>query len=271
MQQQNPMERPNTMGNPHLMERNERDPTNMYFNQQGFGQNFQGEQNMHNKMPYGQQEINFPPGFNPNMLQNMIKPPGLMTNNQNPQMNQQPFMNQPGYQGPNAGFEISPQKKQLQIETKGLKATNFPGGTVIGFENLIPQLDFHDTPITPDRLNEEIRSANEGERGRIKNANLYAAVLSGQKRESSNSKSPSLTKIQNKYFSGFSTPRSDNTFTPPQSNTPLRRLTPTGSHAELPGDDNNDQQWTDDMIENFKLENHVDNLVEFAKTYNGSR
>lgn len=50
-------------------------------------------------------------------------------------------------------------------------------------------------------------------------------------------------------------------------------FTPKGTETEagFPSDENQGGPITDDMIENFKLEEHIGNLVEFAKTYNGSR
>lgn len=256
---------------------------NMYFNgppqfQQHQQQNYppqQMEQNVgqFNKMPQNQQqqqhEFNFPPGFNLGGQPGMIKPPGLIMNaSGQPSMMPQPFPSQSGF--PNANSD-SPQKRAaLQVDTK--LGSKYPANTIQPIEDMPSgKFNFPETPMTPERQ-EEPKSATMEDRGRVKNlsATLYAAVLSGQRKDSDHSKSPSLSKIQHKYFSGFSTPRSDNTFTPPQANTPLRRLTPTGSHAEIGGDDG-DQQWTEDMIENFKLENYIDNLVEFAKTYNGSR
>ena len=256
---------------------------NMYHNappqyqqhQQQQHQQHQYQQHQHQQQNYPpqnqqqqQQEFNFPPGFNLAGQPGMIKPPGLIMNaSGQPSMMPQPFPSQSGF--PNANSD-SPQKRaSLQVDTK--LGSKYPANTIHPIEDM-PSGKFNfEAPMTPERQ-EEPKSATMEDRGRVKNlsATLYAAVLSGQRKDSDHSKSPSLSKIQHKYFSGFSTPRSDNTFTPPQANTPLRRLTPTGSHAEIGGDDG-DQQWTEDMIENFKLENYIDNLVEFAKTYNGSR
>lgn len=90
-------------------------------------------------------------------------------------------------------------------------------------------------------------------------ANLYTAVLSGRMREDSATNSPSLQNLQNKYFSA-STPRS--AFE--QIETPL-------SQVDVMPEDPSNPPLSEDMIENFKLEDHLGELAEFAKTYNGSR
>jgi len=92
-------------------------------------------------------------------------------------------------------------------------------------------------------------------------ANLYTAVLSGRMREDSASNSPSLQNLQNKYFSA-STPRSAYE----QSVD-----TPLSQSNEFLQEDPSNPPLSEDMIENFKLEDHLGGLVEFAKTYNGSR
>lgn len=251
----------------------------MFWNAQQLNQNFQMEQNQQggqfNKMQGPNQEMNFPQGFQMNQQGNLggfVKPPGLVAQQQGLPNAFGGFLPPPMFSNSGNTQNESPNKKKnLQVDTK--MPGGFPQGGVPLSGGLQIPLDLNELPMTPDRLQGD--DENPGlERGRIKNMiapNLYTAVLSGKQRENSLSKSPSLSKIQNKYFSGFSTPRSDNTFTPPQANTPRRRLTPTGSSAELGVDADGDQPWTEDMIENFKLENYIDNLVEFAKTYNGSR
>lgn len=97
-----------------------------------------------------------------------------------------------------------------------------------------------------------------------KKMNLYEKTL----RKDSGNNSPSILKsIQGKYFSGVSTPQSN------MSDSETIPFTPKNDTSEVtfPGDDSQGGQLTDDMIENFKLEEHVGKLVEFAKTYNGSR
>lgn len=252
----------------------------MYFNTSQYDQNFQMQQNQQpgnfNKMQGPSQEMNYPQNFQVNQQVNMAgfaKPPGLGTPTLPNNMINQGFLPPPMFSNSNNGLNDSPNKKKsLQVDTKS-GVGNFQNDTLPMSGGLSIKLDLHEAAMTPDKLQaDDDNSALE--RGRVKTLNphnLYTAVLSGKQRENSLSKSPSLSKIQKKYFSGFSTPRSDNTFTPPQSNTPRRRHTPTGSSADIGGDDNGDQPWTEDMIENFKLDNYIDNLVEFAKTYNGSR
>lgn len=50
-------------------------------------------------------------------------------------------------------------------------------------------------------------------------------------------------------------------------------FTPKAESTEVGfgGEDPQAGQITDDMVENFKLEDHVGSIVEFAKTYSGSR
>jgi len=96
--------------------------------------------------------------------------------------------------------------------------------------------------------------------------NLYAAVLSGRKNDGSipNSPCPSVTKLKNQYFSGFSTPGSERAQTP---TTP--KVNALSDQIEM--EESGNIPMTEDMIENFQLEDHLGHLVEFAKTYNGSR
>jgi len=93
-------------------------------------------------------------------------------------------------------------------------------------------------------------------------SNLYTAVLSGKKREDSSPNSPSLSILQNKYFSAASTPRS--AYDQGGLDTPLSQ-----SNNEFADEAN--PPLSEEMIENFRLEDHIGELVEFAKTYNGSR
>jgi len=93
-------------------------------------------------------------------------------------------------------------------------------------------------------------------------SNLYTAVLSGKKREDSTPNSPSLSILQKNYFSAASTPRS--AYDQGGLDTPLSQ-----SGNEFAEESN--PPLSEDMIENFRLEDHLGELVEFAKTYNGSR
>ncbi len=124
-------------------------------------------------------------------------------------------------------------------------------------------------PNTPNVVTSNDGEHNYMERQKSKGLNhnnLYAAVLSGRKNDGSmpNSPCPSVTKLKNQYFSGFSTPGSERAQTPTTPN-----LNPLSEHLEA--EDSGNVPMTEDMIENFKLEDHLGHLVEFAKTYNGSR
>ena len=131
---------------------------------------------------------------------------------------------------------------------------------------------FPHRPQTPETL---AQSDNDtpSNRGRIKGpvASLRTGgLMNNVRRDSSMSNSPSLNKIQRDFFSGVSTPRSDTDPNPIGGPAPLSRFPNFDSH--------NDQEensatlpLTEDMIENFKLEDYKGRLVEFAKSYHGSR
>ena len=128
------------------------------------------------------------------------------------------------------------------------------------------------TPENPPlQLDGEAQSLN---RGRIKPhvTNLYTAVLNKAKRETSLSNSPSVGKIQNQYFSNVSTPKSSTDPRPVSTMSPLSKFGRNESNADLYPEENSATiPFTDDMVENFKLEDHKGNVVNFAKTYHGSR
>jgi hypothetical protein len=115
---------------------------------------------------------------------------------------------------------------------------------------------------TPDSIG-FLDTDHEGKR----KSSLYAFAL---KKDSDKVNSPRMMKqIAGKYFSGVSTPQSQ------QSDNEAFGTTPRGSEREFdhgtPEIDGNAPQLTDDMIDNFKLEDVVGKIVEFAKSYNGSR
>ena len=129
------------------------------------------------------------------------------------------------------------------------------------------------TPETmPPQMEGEIQSLN---RGRLKGhvTSLYTAVLNKGKRENSLSNSPSINRIQNQYFSNVSTPKSANDPNPVSSMSPLSKFVRAESHNDVYGGDDNNANvpFTEDMVDNFKLEDHKGNVVGFAKTYHGSR
>lgn len=94
--------------------------------------------------------------------------------------------------------------------------------------------------------------------------NLYTAVLSGRKMDDSATNSPSVLTMQNRFFSAAPTPTSEFDQAP-ILNSPNDFL--TGSEEEGPAN----PPLSEEMVESFRLEDHLGELVEFAKTYNGSR
>jgi len=102
------------------------------------------------------------------------------------------------------------------------------------------------------------------DRQKSKGSSLYAAVLSNRKNDGSipNSPCPSVTKLKREYF-GCSTPGSERG----DPSTPLIG----GGNEPFEVEETGNVLMTEDMIENFKLDDHLGHLVEFAKTYNGSR
>ena len=135
-----------------------------------------------------------------------------------------------------------------------------------------PQQDSHsfikeedepaDTPEIPRKVSNEPnmlvpdRSKSKGQN------NLYTAVLSGKFKAESTINSPALNKIHNQYFSEISSG-----FNTPDANTPLHSsMTPSFAEPE-----DVSTPLTEDMIENFTIEDYQGRIVEFAKSYNGSR
>jgi len=215
-----------------------------------------------------QQQQPQPQGFS----QNDMMPPGLGLSGQGapisfPQYPQQLFQNQQGndlsqkraasdsrlpqgFQGfQNTDMEGLGQghtENQYQEQEEGgqQEDMNYPG------ENAYDNYKGKDVPSVMDR-------------GRNRPSSLYTSVLSGRKRENSLSNSPSLHNMQNRYFSGASTPKSDYE----RANTPLSQ----SNNEFFANEEASNPPLSEDMIENFRIEEHVGELVEFAKTYNGSR
>jgi len=115
----------------------------------------------------------------------------------------------------------------------------------------------------------EISPESQEIEDKSKKSSLYAAAL--KRENSANSPTVLGNRVAGKVFSGVSTPQSQNS----GNGTPSYSFTPRNNVENIPmhGDEtpSNGGQWSEDMIENFKLEDHIGNLVEFAKTYNGSR
>lgn len=121
-----------------------------------------------------------------------------------------------------------------------------------------------DTPEIPRKIsNNNEQNALIPDRSKSKGQNnLYTAVLSGKFKAESTINSPALNKIHNQYFSEISS--GVNT---PDANTPLySSIRPNFAEPE-----DVSTPLTEDMIANFAIEDYEGRIVEFAKTYNGSR
>jgi len=120
-----------------------------------------------------------------------------------------------------------------------------------------------DTPEIPRKISNNEQNALVPDRSKSKGQNnLYTAVLSGKFKAESTINSPALNKIHNQYFSEISSGMNT-----PDANTPLySSIRPSFAEPE-----DVSTPLTEDMIENFALEDYQGRLVEFAKTYNGSR
>ena len=258
-------------------------PQNTHSEQQGpqqFGGQFsfnpsfvrgqsQGQQQQQQQQPQPQPQ---PQGFSSNDMM----PPGLGLTGQGPQnvMNfsqypQQMFHNQqnsdlsqksrqpqgyPGFQNPSGSMEGHPDVQENQYQDEQHHYQEEAG-----------QQEDMGYPV--DNTYENYKQNKDGpsvmDRGRNRPSSLYTSVLSGRKRENSLSNSPSLHNMQNRYFSAASTPRSDYEHV----NTPLSQ----NNNDFFGNDEPANPPLSEDMIENFRLEDHVGELVEFAKSYNGSR
>lgn len=246
--------------------------TNMYFNAPGFHQNQSLEQqsqfqdfNFASGFPRGQGQQQHQPQYQPQQQKLMqqapaheeMMPPGLGLMGQGAR-NQMNFMNYPQqqmFQGQQSG-EMG-MKGGMQFQNQRFE------------EQQGPQREYGQEEMTyqnPDTYQPDKAPASLMERGRgNRPASLYTAVLSGRKREDSASNSPSLHNMQNRYFSAVSTPTSEYD---QASNTPLGQ--PTNELLEGAEEESN-VPLSEEMIQNFRLEDHIGSLVEFAKTYNGSR
>jgi len=136
-----------------------------------------------------------------------------------------------------------------------------------------PQQDSHsfikeedepvDTPEIPRKFSNEPTNMLVPDRSKSKGQNnLYTAVLSGKFKAESIINSPALNKIHNQYFSEISS--GVNT---PDANTPLY----SGIRPSFAEPEEVSTPLTEDMIANFTIEDYQGRIVEFAKTYNGSR
>jgi len=231
-----------------------------YYNAPLFPKNFQLNQNARLQFEQDNTQAN----------NETLIPPGLIGNfNGDRNFPSQPYFAQ----------QYLPQNNQNKVEQReAFEQNNFqqPSRLIIpkigeGFENAGYTLP--ERSQTPDNMQQNDND-NNSNRGRIKGpvANLYTEVLINKaRRDSSLSNSPSVSKIQKEYFSGVSTPRSEYDSNPVSSNTFFPRF--PGSYNEIGGEENNSASLplTDDMVESFKIEDYRGKLVEFAKSYHGSR
>jgi len=224
---------------------------NPYFNNSLFSQGFQVDQLGQFNMPSSQYQ-----DFNSQQQQNEgpMLPPGLSSG-----MSQ----NDNASYAPPTQF-MSRSQNAAPARNRGLHVdTRFQVNHVI-----VEASEEHQSSAanTPNHIPGE-NGAPSFERAKSKGPNnLYTAVLSGRKNDNSltNSPCPSVTKIHNRYFGEVATPKSD---------LPESPISPSGdNNFEYQGtEDFGSGPFGEDTIENFKLDDHLGHLCEFAKTYNGSR
>lgn len=260
--------------------------SNMYFAAQGFHQNQPLEQqnqfqdfNFASGFPRGQGQQQHQAQYQPQQQKMMqqqqqqsgheeMMPPGLglMGQGTRGQMN---FMNFPqqmfqGQQAGDMGMKSGGMQFQNQRFEEQQPQNKLPSD--MGFQREYGQEEV--TYQNPDTYQPDMSKAPSSlmERGRgNRPASLYTAVLSGRKREDSASNSPSLHNMQNRYFSAASTPTSEYD---QAANTPLGQ---TNNDFLEGGEEESNAPVSEEMIQNFRLDDHLGGLVEFAKTYNGSR
>lgn len=238
------------------------------FNAPLFPQNFQFEQILPPNINSQPNNNNFDFSNESSQSQNdMRMPPGLnfgfMPQSQSQQQQQQP--NQPFNMNPMFSNQpVMKNGRSLYIETKAQPPQEIPTYIKEEEEPLDTPVE---APIKPKIVNQDESPALRIDRAKSKGQlNLYTAVLSGKFKEGSIINSPALNKIHNHYFSEISNPGSG--INTPEANTPMYQSPKTNNFNT---DEVSTPQWTEDMMENFKLEDYVGRLVEFAKTYNGSR
>jgi len=230
---------------------------NNYFNAPLFPQNFPVEQNEGNyflnqddlsnflPMVNGKEGDPIPPGLFNFMSQNeqQNNPMNIPTNYANQQLNQQASKNQRSLY-----IETKTQPKQdshsfIKEEDEGVDTPDkIP--SMKGFQD-------ENGMLRPDR------TKSKGQH------NLYTAVLSGKFKSESIINSPALNKIHNQYFSEISNPGSG--INTPEANTPLYQ----NMKMEFP--EPHESTNSEEVGDSFRLEEYRGHLVEFAKTFNGSR
>jgi len=239
-----------------------------FFNPNVFQAGFNLDQGMGN-MKVNPQLNNFQNDFtvSPNFRTNPSDfPPGLTGSQTQQGQNDFGFNNQ----GMNQFFPQT-EKPNLSVNTN-FRQNNFQQRVNIanavkegGFSDVMNIIDESrsDRSGTPDNV-----GMPEGDPKTLGTKNsLYVAAL--KKDSGSGANSPGvISRIAGKYFSGVSTPQSNLS-----QDEGYLGLTPRESEKEPAGFDETPTNIviTDDMIENFKLEDHIGNLCEFAKTYQGSR
>lgn len=210
----------------------------------GQGQGSQQSQNQYQ----GQQQPQGP-------SQSEMMPPGLGINqggrNQAnyPYFPQQMFSNQQGGDQKNIPFRFD---EQMESRPGQQSDMNFDKG---GY-NVQEEMQYQN----PDTYQPDKALERRGTRP----PNLYTAVLSGRKMEDSATNSPSVHNMQSRFFSAAPTPTSEFDQAP-ILNSPNDFLT-GGSEEETAN-----PPLSEEMVESFRLDDHLGEVVEFAKTYNGSR
>ena len=233
---------------------------NTFFNAPLFSQTFHFDQPGANQFnmggqQYQQQDFSNYQNTQQHQQNDNVLPPGLSSlsvEKDNDYSNQ----NYNNYSAPPSRLQGNPlgRNRGLHVDTRLQSYVNH----VIVEDNQEYVASGQNTPCVPEGEGSGL------DRQKSKGPSLYAAVLSNRKNDGSipNSPCPSVTKIKKEYF-GCSTPGSERG----DPATPLIG----GGNEPFEVEETGNVPMTEDMIENFKLEDHLGHLVEFAKTYNGSR
>jgi len=234
---------------------------NTFFNAPLFSQTFHFDQpgsNQFNMSGQYQQDFNNYQNTQQQQNDTNILPPGLSSLNVPSGEKDNDYSNQNynNYSAPPARLQGNPlgRNRGLHVDTR---LQSFVPHVIVE-DNQEYVASGQNTPCMPEGEGSGL------DRQKSKGPSLYAAVLSNRKNDGSipNSPCPSVTKIKKEYF-GCSTPGSERG----DPATPLIG----GGNEPFEVEDTGNVPMTEDMIENFKLEDHLGHLVEFAKTYNGSR
>ena len=232
-----------------------------YFNTPLFSQNYQADKHPSQFSPVQFQGYTFQENAVPSMHQQQQNNEGMLP----PGLSSPMMQSESSYSSSSSPYGQRPQHQTFAppAKNRGLYVETRPQGYIN--DVIAEALEEHQASAgnTPCEIpHENMPFEKTKSKG---NKNLYLTVLTGRKNDNSltNSPCPSASKIHNRYFSAVSTPVSEHD---PNPLTPL-----IDTNNEYYGSEDYNMPAGDEQAEEFRLEDHLGNLVEFAKTYNGSR